>query len=182
MVWNTYRMYVDSASGELSHLFIAQCAAIGVGVGTGAVVVSGFFSRVVMQCVGTGAGATRRKALLVWMGRNTRPLRFIKLLAIFQPNVLRVVQCRLCSLSTFSIPASGFFEGWRWMWVGDGVASLVIDGSMVVIGVLQHRHQHQALDSWSPAVSASAKLKEANFSLSVGCLPQAASLSATEWQ
>lgn len=86
------------------------------------------------------------------MGANTRPLRLLKLLALFQPSVLRLVQCRLCGLSAFSMPTSRFFVGWKWMWVGDGLASLVVDGTLVVLGVLRHRDLHEALDAMNPAV------------------------------
>ena len=86
----------------------------------------------------------RRAALRVWMGANNVSLRLVKLLAVFEPAVLRVIDSRMCGRSLTSIPVSSFYAGWRWMWIGDGVVTLIMGCGQLTIGLL---HSHLEAES-----------------------------------
>jgi hypothetical protein len=143
--WNTYRMFKAANRGAWQrNLFIAQCGTIVLGVLVGAVVVSQFFRGIVRRA-GKDAGASgRRAALRQWMGANNVPLRLVKLLAVFEPAVLRVIDSRMCGWSLTSIPVSSFYAGWRWMWIGDGVVTLIMGCGQLTIGLL---HSHLEAES-----------------------------------
>jgi hypothetical protein len=134
--WNTFRMFRAASGGTWRrHLFIAQCCSIVVGVLIGTFVVGRFFKGIMDRCGPDASG--RRATLRVWMSGHTVALRLVKFLAVFEPSVLRVIDSRLCGLSLFSIPVSTFFVGWRWMWIGDGLVTVVMDGGQVVIGLIR---------------------------------------------
>jgi hypothetical protein len=152
--WNTYRMFQASNRGAWQrNLFIAQCGTIVLGVLVGAVVVSQFFRGIVRRAGKDAGSSGRRAALRVWMGANNMSLRLVKLLAVFEPAVLRVIDSRMCGRSLTSIPVSSFYAGWRWMWIGDGVVTLIMDCGQLAIGLLQSHLEAEPAGTLNVVVS-----------------------------
>jgi hypothetical protein len=153
MAWGTFASWRSANTSTLRTLFIVQCGAIGVGLSLGVLVVLKFFGGLVKRCGMVAPGtlmpwegrSPRGRALVVWLQANTRSLRLVKLLAVFQPNVLNLLQSRVFGLSLTSVPLSALVSEWRWVWVGDALASVALDGSLLVVGVLRHRIMHQPL-------------------------------------
>lgn len=123
---------------RLLPLLWVQCATMACGLVVGVCVVTTFFGGIVRKCRESEAGSTRRQALLSWLQGSTSALRVVKILAVFKPSVLRLIQCRLFGWAPFSGPVSAFYSGWRWMWIGDGVETVIIDVTQLVIVALRH--------------------------------------------
>jgi hypothetical protein len=143
---------------RLVPLFWVQCGSIVCGVAVGLWVVVAFFRGIVRRCNDGDPGSTRRKALLQWMQASTGPLRAIKVLSVFKPSVLCLIRCRLGGLVVLSGPVSPYYVGWRWMWIGDGVESVVMDCTQLVVLVLRHQWSHPHQLSTVAIVSAAVNL------------------------
>jgi hypothetical protein len=148
MAVTTISLYRSSTPGStLRTLFWIQCGSIVAGGALGTVVVTSFFNSILRRCSEGTTGSRRRSAQLAWLNANVSALRVLKLVAVFKPAVLRIIQSRMCGLSTFSIPLSAFFLGWRWMWIGDGLVTVVMDGVQLAVAIVRHRVLHQPLDT-----------------------------------
>ncbi len=62
----------------------------------------------------------------------------MKLLAVCKPGVLLVLQSQMYGLDALAIPVSMFYMGWRWVWVGDGLVTLIIDGTQLALTIARH--------------------------------------------
>jgi hypothetical protein len=137
MVANTTVLYLVSRHDHrLWALLRVQVACVGAGLVVGVGVVVTFFRRIMQRCSEGVAGSTRRIALSKWMNRHTTALRGMKLLAVCKPGVLLALQSQMCGLD--AIPVSVFYMGWRWVWVGDGVVTLIVDGTQLALTIARH--------------------------------------------
>ena len=82
-----------------------------------------------MSCAASGVSVGT--VVHQWLRWNSGSLRIVKLLALFKPTVLCVLNSEVASVSVVNIPVVDSLACWRWMWIGDGLCTLLSDGCQI---------------------------------------------------
>jgi hypothetical protein len=117
-------------------------AAVAFNVGVGLYVVIAFFRPLRRICEEQPHSAFAVK-FLSWSIESATSVRIIKLLAVFKPTVLGVLQSGLSTSLNMPLPVT--FSGWRLMWVGDGVATVICEGLQTAVLIVSTIQCHEPI-------------------------------------
>ncbi len=129
--WDTLTLWRDAPIPALDKGIITGCTV--VGVACGGLFVLLFSRRLKAQCcTDSKLSVLDRVALAHWLDSNLKPLRLLKFAAMVQPGLLTLLYSNLFKLPVLSMPVvKRSFSGWRLVWLGDLLTSVLIGGGQV---------------------------------------------------